>query len=826
MLKKQLIDDLNQTLLNTIPFGVNIIDEKGQIMFSNAVFESVVGKNTIGKKCWTVYKDDKKQCTLCPFKKSIGIGETKSIEISGVLNGKSFQVSHTGMIYKNKKAIMEIFIDISEHKQYENKLRKLSLAIEGSPASVVITDKEGTIEYVNTKFTQVTGYTSNEVIRNNPRILKSGEQKKEFYEHMWNTLLSGKEWHGKFHNKKKNGEVYWEEASISPILNSKGEITNFVAVKEDITERKQTEEALKLSEERYSLAQYAANIGSWDWNILTGELSWSNTIEALFGFKKGEFKKTYEAFLECVHPDDRKYVVDSVNECIEKGKEYRIEHRIVWSDGSVHWLQETGDVIKDKSNKAIRMLGIVQDITERKEKDEEISKISRFPLENPSPILRISNDYTIIFSNQASEPILGHWKREVGEKVPNDFYKIVKEVLTSRKSKDIEFEIGSRVFSCILVPIKEGNHINYINFYGHDITERKKAEEAVRESEKKYHHLFENLNDAAFLADIKTGIIVDANKQAKVLLGRTREEIIGMSQIELHPLQKAGEYRKKFEAHIEKGHIADYDGEVVRKNGKVVPVNVSAAAITIGGKKLILGIFRDITEIKRIEEERKLAEEQIRNSLKEKEVLLKEIHHRVTNNLQIITSLLNLQSGYLKDENTLKVLRESQNRIRSMSLVHEELYRSKDVSRINFSEYIQKVVGNLFRSYGIDSSRIGLNIKSDSITLSIGKAITCGLIITELVSNSLKYAFPDSMKGSIGISLHSDGSGKLELVLKDDGVGLPKNFDWRNTTGSLGLQLVTTLTNQLDGTIELDRSNGTEFKITFSEQSGKSREAA
>lgn len=144
----------------------------------------------------------------------------------------------------------------------------------------------------------------------------------------------------------------------------------------DITERRQSEEALTRSEQRYSLAQRAANIGSWDWNILTGELVWSEQIEPMFGFAKGKFDRTYQAFLDCIHPEDRQFVIDSVEACIEHGEDYAIEHRIVWPGGAVRWISETGDVVRDEHGKATRMLGIVQDVTRRKEAEEEIRKLN------------------------------------------------------------------------------------------------------------------------------------------------------------------------------------------------------------------------------------------------------------------------------------------------------------------------------------------------------------------------------------------------------------------------------------------------------------------
>jgi len=171
----------------------------------------------------------------------------------------------------------------------------------------------------------------------------------------------------------KDGNPRYIEIHAYPLFDKEGNVIQMIECCLDITERKKTEEALKLSEERYKLAQRVANIGSWDWDIQTGNLQWSETIEPMFGFGRGQFRGTYEAFLGCVHPQDRQHVVNSVNACIEEGRDYDIDHRIVWPNGVVRWVSETGNVIRDKDNKAIRMLGIVKDITERK-KTEEILK--------------------------------------------------------------------------------------------------------------------------------------------------------------------------------------------------------------------------------------------------------------------------------------------------------------------------------------------------------------------------------------------------------------------------------------------------------------------
>ena len=217
-------------------------------------------------------------------------------------------------------------------------------------------------------------------------------------------------------------------------------------------------------------------------------------------------------------------------------------------------------------------------------------------------------------------------------------------------------------------------------------------------------------------------------------------------------------------------------------------------------------ITRDITELKNVEN-------QLKSSLEEKEVLLREIHHRVKNNMQIISSLLNLQSRHLNDEKTVNVLKESRNRVRSMAMVHEELYRSHDLSKIDFADYIQRLLSGLFSSYGVDYDFIKSEINVEDILLTIDIAVPCGLVINELISNSLKHAFVQGQKGKISLKFHSDCE-KYILTVADDGIGIPENIDLENTK-TLGLQLVNTLVKQLSGNITIYKDTGTLFKIVF-----------
>jgi two-component sensor histidine kinase/HAMP domain-containing protein len=218
-------------------------------------------------------------------------------------------------------------------------------------------------------------------------------------------------------------------------------------------------------------------------------------------------------------------------------------------------------------------------------------------------------------------------------------------------------------------------------------------------------------------------------------------------------------------------------------------------------------------ELKQEVQVRKKAESKLIISLKEKEVLLKEIHHRVKNNLQVVSSLLYLQSKKTQHAQTLEMLNESQNRIKSMALIHEKLYQSKDIGRIDFSEYVESLISHLSRSYGSHLKMVKVNVEIKNVFLSIDKAIPCGLIINELVSNCMKYAFPDQRNGEIQIEMKAQ-DGRVNMGVYDNGIGFPKDLDV-NKTETLGLQLVNALAAQLGGNIVLDRDKGTQFTIFF-----------
>ncbi len=339
------------------------------------------------------------------------------------------------------------------------------------------------------------------------------------------------------------------------------------------------------------------------------------------------------------------------------------------------------------------------------------------------------------------------------------------------------------------------------------------------------------------------------NRAAIELLGYPEEELIGRQAGSI--ILEDKERGLGLDSLIAKKNLRNVPLYYQAKDNKKIPVSFSGTVMydsnnTVQG---IVCVAQDITERKEAEEalirahdeleirvaertyeletmndtlqrevkERKRAEEQIKNSLVEKEVLLKEVHHRVKNNLQVISSLLYLNSRNIKDKEALDMFQDSQNRVKSIALVHERLYKSEDLGRIDLYEYINMLTKDLAMSYGVDHSRINLEIIMKDVSIGIDNAVPCGLIINELISNSLKYAFPNGKSGTIRAEASYDKDEGYCLSVSDNGIGLAKDLDI-DKLQSLGIQLVRSLVKQLDGTLEIGREGGTSFKIRFKEQ--------
>ena len=390
---------------------------------------------------------------------------------------------------------------------------------------------------------------------------------------------------------------------------------------------------------------------------------------------------------------------------------------------------------------------------------------------------------------------------------------------------------------------KDGRLVEYQSV-GRDTTEKKQAEEALRDSEMRYRSVIHSMQFGIVIIDAQTHTILEANHKSLEMIGGSNESVLGSvchrficpAELGRCPVTDLGQT------------VDSSERVLLTMRGEKIPILKSVIKTMLGGTEVLIESFIDITDRRLMESEirslntaleqrikdrteslskanealeeenaqRQEAEKKLQASYDEKVMLLKEIHHRVKNNLQIIASLLNLQSRYIKDESTLAAIRESQNRVKAMALVHEKLYRAEDIAHISLQDYIRFLGTGLFQFYDAKSRGIQFTLEIHDVNVDIDAAIPLGLILNELISNSLKYAFPEGRKGEIAISVKKEDH-TMTILFRDTGIGIPADLDWRNTR-SLGLRLVNTLVDQMNGTVELDRSAGTLFTMVLHEK--------
>jgi len=474
-----------------------------------------------------------------------------------------------------------------------------------------------------------------------------------------------------------------------------------------------------------------------------------------------------------------------------------------------------------------KILKLLQETETKFQKTEdELSYLKSIIEYTEDAIVGIGLDGTILTWNPGAEMIYGYTSQEaVGNSVtmlipPYNTDEIslilawiksgerVTHYETLRRRKD-----GSLVSVSLSVsPMKDRTgEVVGASSIARDITADRKLELKLEESEEKFREVFNNANDAIFLhlikADGQPGSFTEVNDVACQRLGYTHDELLKMKPSDIDSTETR-QSMPQFMGKIQSEGTATFETVQVTKEGSEIPVEMSSHLFNLRGEKMVLSIARDITR-------RKEAEAQLRKSLEEKELLLKEIHHRVKNNLMVISSLLSLQSRYIKDKAALEVFKESQRRARSMALIHKMLYQSTDLKCIDFGDYIKTLTRELFRTYATGDN-IKLNLDLGKTLLDINTAIPLGLIVNELISNSLKHAFPDNVPGEITVKFHKEGD-QFHFMVADTGVGLPEDLDFTKTR-SLGMRLVNTLVDQMNGTIELDRTRGTCFLIKFTEE--------
>ena len=699
---------------------------------------------------------------------------------------------------------------------------QVRLLIETMSDGFVMADKLGVLTFVNDRFCDMLGYHYDEII-GRPLSDFMDETHIEKYQEQLTQRRKGEYQSYEVTFARKNKQLLTALISPKPLFGAEGIFTGSFKVVTDISGLKQTEGKIRkerdFAESLLETAQAIILLLDTQGNIVR----FNPYMEEISGYKLEDVRgrNWFEIFLPELQKEKTKELfLRAIDDIQTKGNisplitKQGVERKIEWNDKT----------LKDGAGKVIGLLAVGQDITQRLQAEknlQESEEWQRSVFEGSRDAIFISGaGASFVDVNAAAVLLSGYSKKELRTMSIPDLHE--EKDLGPFKTFSQKIMAGVAITSQGVILRKDGTKIEtefsnsriivggepYMHTTARDISQRSRAEAALRDSEMKYRALFESANDAIFLLDLK-GNHVAVNKKAADMLGYDMEDLEEKSVKDVVASGDYSEAQGKLQGLIAGKTFPLYERIFRKKDGTEFPVEINVALIrSVDGTPLyIQSIVRDITA-------RKEAEKRLKSTLKEKEVLLQEIHHRVKNNMQVISSLLRLQAANIEGYDMEEMFQECQNRIRSMALIHDKLYKSKNFSQINFAEYIQSLTLHLFQTYNIKPNTIELKTELSYVLLDLNRAIPCGLIINEIVSNSLKHAFPNNEKGKIWISLHVLKKEKLSIQVMDDGIGLPKDLDFRNPS-TLGLQLVNDLVRQISGSIKIDGRKGTRVNISF-----------
>jgi PAS domain S-box-containing protein len=942
-----------RSIIETTHEGVAIDTPEGGFTYVNSRFEDMIGfkkEELIGQDVLDLLSHD--QIPLIRnSRKRLHNGEKFEMQCKFHRKDGSilWTIAQSSPLYDdNGKHIANLAMhtDITERKSAEQKLAERAFMLANINEAVIGTDVNYHINYWNKSAEKMYGYSKEEIIGLYSDILKP-----KFFGLTKEEAIKQLETVGNLNveliHTTKNGREIIVDSRNQTLYDEAGNRYGIIGINRDVTERKKNDEKLKLAS-LYNRSLIEASLDPLVTIGPDGKVTDVNkATETVTGYSRDEIIGSDFSYY-FTEPLKAK---EGYRQVFKEGfiRDYPLE--IQHKDGYVTPVLYNASVYRDESGNVVGVFAAARDIIESKKAENELklaSLYNRSLIEaSLDPLVTIGSDGKVTDVNKATETVTGYSRDEIigsdfsdyftePEKAKNGYKKSFYEGFVKDYPLEIQHKEGfiTPVLYNASVYKDESCEIIGVFAAARDITEYKKAEDALRESEKKYRDIFEESFDGLFITSPE-GKILDMNKRGIEMFGyNTKEEILSLNLVE--DVYADPNDRKKILKIVNEQESSEYEVVVKKKNGDKMITRCSLSAVKDKGVITdYRGIIRDITESKEAENDiihakeewentfnavpdliaildtnfrvvrankamanrlnvtpeetigltcyevvhglnsapsfcpysklledgqehtaevhedllggdfivsvsplhdkdgkhigvvhvarditkRKQTENEIKKSLDEKEVLLREIHHRVKNNLQIIASLLNLQECG-DDKGANDILSESMGRVKTMATIHEKLYESPSLSEINFKEFTEKLVYDILYSYGIQKNLIKTNLIIEDINLNIDTAIPLGLIINELVTNIVKYAFPNS-KGIITIKLNSLPE-HMELTIADDGIGFPKDVNMKNID-TLGLELVKNLVNQLEGNLILNRKNGTEFKITFKEVKYKER---
>lgn len=663
-------------------------------------------------------------------------------------------------------------------------------------AIVSVTDTRGNILYVNDRFCAVSGYTRDELLGQNHRIVKSGVHPPELYRSMWQTIAGGRIWHGEICNRRRDGTLYWVEATIVPFLDGRGKPVEYISIRTDVTALKRSQEEAARSEERLRRSQMFANIGTWDWNIATGELYWSERIAPLFGYADGALETSYDNFLAAVHPDDRRRVIDAIEASVDRGAPYEVEHRVVWPDGTVRWLLERGNVVRSEEGTPLQMLGTVQDITARIAAERRLRESEQrfsFAVEGAgdgvwdwdmrSGRMLFSGHYEAMLGYQRGEvePTIDAWQRSVH---PDDLGRagsnlddyLAGRLLVYAIELRLRRKDGSYAWILCRGTVVErdaaGEPTRMIGIHS-DISERKAAEERIA----LFRRIFEASQQSIGVADAE-GRLIYINTSHEKLLGYSQEEVAGQPFAVFLPAEEAPAVAAEIREAVAAGRSWTGLLTLRRKDGSrfVSASNVSFVTGADGRLQNIFNVFTDFSEELARRDELAQAKEVAERASQAKSDFLSSMSHELRTPMNAIigfAQMLEYDEALNADQldNVSEILKAGRH---LLDLINEVLDLAKiEAGRVDLSlepvelpalvedcvQMIQPLAAAKAIAIGI-SVPTGAAVRADRVRLK--------QVLVNLLSNAVKY---NREGGRVDIRIAPAGE-RMRIEVADTGAGI------------------------------------------------------
>lgn len=684
--------------------------------------------------------------------------------------------------------------------------------IENTAVGLLLLDESLNIVMTNQLITEMSGYTEKELIGQSSSILYPENMEESWSREVKGLQNSGEgsashEW---LLNKKDHSFRHVHSTlTLITVKENKKYILSFVT---DVTEYKREDRMLRQTES-------ISGVGGWQYNVLDDSVFLTKKAIEIFGLaQKKETDLDVDRLIAKFEEESQKKIREAMSAAISQNESYRLECRLNSKDQrKINIIEITGQPVV-ASGKTVMLYGSIEDITEKKEQQQEMQKLSMVARKTENAVIITDAEVNIEWVNEAFTRLTEYSLEEVEGKNPGDLLQgpLTEPETVARMHQHIKAKVGFTeevinytksgkpywIRITVTPLLDEGGHLKQFFSIQEDITERKQAENDLKEAEQHYRQIIEHSTNLFYQHD-PNHVFTYLSPQSKQFLGIPAESIdcIWTDFVTDNPANRRG--KELTEKAIETGETQpSHELEIRKANGEICWVQVNEGPVVNDGKTTsIVGSLTDITELKK--------------SKQETEVLLQEVHHRVKNNLAIISGLLQLEEFQTDNEDLILPLRHSQNRIKSMAKVHELLYRKQQFSSINIGDYLEEMTETIEKTIS-DGQKADVNIKADGHELNVNSAIPLGMLLNELISNSFKYAFTNGTKGRIDIEVKNLGDQKFSVHYRDNGKGMESNLTLESPN-SLGLTLIKTLLTQLEADYQLDTKNKFELSFTFEE---------